>query len=93
MIAENIKNLYEDMKKVFSELLSSKWSVSALNFIFANPVFRNNKFTANSGIPGATAARFTRLLSDKGLIKTLEESSGRRAAMYSFEPLMELVRV
>lgn len=93
VIAENIKNLYEDMKKVFSELLSSKWSVSALDFIFANPVFRNNKFTANSGIPGPTAARFTRLLSDKGLIKTLEESSGRRAAMYSFEPLMELVRV
>jgi len=93
IIAENIKNLYEDMKKVFSELLSSKWSVSALDYIFTNPVFRNNKFTANSGIPGPTAARFTRLLSDNGLIRTIEESSGRRAAMYSFEPLMELVRV
>lgn len=92
-IAENIKNLYENMKTVFSDLLSSKWSVSALDYIFTNPVFRNNKFTSNSGIPAQTAARFTRVLADEGLIKTLEESSGRRAAMYSFEPLMELVRV
>lgn len=92
-IAENIKNLYEKMKNIFFDLLSSKWSVNALDFVFTNPVFRNNKFPLYSGIPGPTAARFTRILAENNLIKTLEESSGRRAAMYSFEPLMELVRV
>jgi Fic family protein len=92
-IAENIKNLYEEMKQVFSDALSSKWSVNALDFIFTNPVFRNNKFTSNSGIPRPTASRFTRVLLDKGLIRTLEEASGRRPALFSFEPLLEIVRV
>lgn len=92
-VAENIRALYEEMKTVFSDVLSSKWSVNALDFVFTNPVFRNNKFTTNSGIPAASAARFTRILSEKNLIKTLEEASGRRPALYSFEPLMKLVRV
>lgn len=92
-IAENIRALYEEMKQVFSDVLSSKWSVTALDFVFTNPVFRNNKFTSNSGISSATAARFTRTLLDEGIIRTVEEASGRRAALYSFEPLMNLVRV
>jgi Fic family protein len=92
-IAENIRTLYEEMKIVFSDALSSKWSVNALDFVFTNPVFRNNKFTTNSGIPTASAARFTRVLLEKDLIATIEEASGRRPALYSFEPLMELVRV
>lgn len=92
-IAESIKNLYEDMKPVFSDVLSSKWSVNALDYIFTNPIFRNNRFTSKSGIPAPTAARFTRILLDKELLRTLEESSGRRPALYAFEPLLKLVRV
>ena len=92
-IADNISNLYEQMKNIFADALSSKWSVNALDFVFTNPVFRNNKFTAKSGIPAASAARFTRILLEKNLIHTLEEASGRRPALYSFEPLMQLVRV
>jgi Fic family protein len=92
-IAENIRALYEDMKNIFSECLSSKYSLNALDFVFTNPVFRNNKFTNNSGVPTATAARFTRILLDQNLINTVEEASGRRPALYAFEPLLELVRV
>ena len=92
-VAENIGALYEEMKTVFSDALSSKWSVIALDFVFTNPVFINNKFTTSSGIHTASAARFTRVLLEKNLILTLEEASGRRPALYSFEPLMELVRV
>lgn len=93
MIAENIRTLYEDMKQIFAEKLSSKWSLAALDYMFTNPVFRNNKFTAQSGIPSATAARFTRLLLEQGILLTVEEAAGRKPALYSFEPLMELVRV
>lgn len=92
-IAENISELYEKMKAIFSEALSSKWSINALDFVFTNPIFRNNKFTKNSGIPAASAARFTRVLAEKNLITPTKEASGRRSALYSFEPLMELVRV
>lgn len=93
MIAENIRALYEKMKVTFAKVLSSKWSVNALDFVFTHPVFRNNKFTANSGIPATSAARFTRILLEEDLIITLEEASGRKPALYSFEPLMQLVRV
>lgn len=93
MIAENIRSLYEEMKDVFSEILASKWCISALDFVFTNPVFRNNKFTSTSGIPESSAARFTRVLLERGIIRTVEEASGSRAALYSFEPLMQLVRV
>jgi Fic family protein len=92
-IAESITSLYEEMKHVFSDTLSSKWSVNALDYIFTNPIFRNNRFTSKSGIPGPTASRFTRMLLDKELIRTIEESSGRRPALYAFEPLLKLVRV
>lgn len=92
-IADRIRVLYEEMKLIFSEILSSKWSINALDFIFTNPIFRNNNFTSKSGIPAPTASRFTRVLLEKELIFTLEESSGRRPALYSFEPLMQLVRV
>jgi Fic family protein len=92
-IAENIRNLYENMKGIFSESLSSRWSVNALDFVFTNPIFRNSKFTNHSGIPASTAARFARVMLDLKLLRVLEEPSGRRPALYSFEPLMELVRV
>lgn len=91
-ITQEIKTLYEAMKDVFRDVLSSQWSTTALDFIFAQPVFRNNRFTNRSGIPRPTAARFARLLVDAGLLRTLEPPSGRRPALYAFEPLLELVR-
>jgi len=93
VIAEQISSLYEEMKQAFSEALSSKWSLTALDFVFTNPVFRNTKFASDSGISAATVARFTRTLLEEKIIRTVEESSGRRAALYSFEPLMNIVRV
>lgn len=91
--AESISDLYEEMKLVFSELLSSKYSISALDYIFTNPIFRNNNFAIKSGIPPASVQRFTKTLVENNLIEIIEDSSGRRPALYSFEPLMKLVRV
>lgn len=91
-ITEEIRALYDQMKDVFRDTLSSQWSVNALDFIFETPVFRNNRFTTKSGIPGPTASRFARLLVDAGLLTTLEAPAGRRPALYAFEPLLELVR-
>lgn len=92
-VAEKIKNLYEQMKVEFTELLSSKWSLNTLDFVFTNPVFRNNKFTSTAGIPSATAASITKKLMEGGYLKQKEEASGRRPALFSFEPLMKIVRV
>ncbi len=87
-----INELYEEMKSVFREKLASQWSIVAQDFIFSQPIFRNNRFTKRSGIPKQTAAKFTRTLVEDGLLRELVPASGRRAALYSFEPLMEIVR-
>ncbi len=92
-VAMRIQELYEKMKPRFATVLSSKWSVQALDFVFTSPVFLNSRFTSRAGIPTATAARFTRMLLDAGLLQTVQESAGRQSAIYRFEPLMELVRV
>lgn len=92
-IAEQIRDLYEKTKIEFSESLSSKWNREVLDFIFTYPVFRNNKLISTTKIPGATAGHMIRKLIDSGYLKVREEAAGSRAAMYSFEPLMELVRV
>ena len=81
-----LKNLYEEMKMEFSDLLSSKWSLICLDFIFTNPVFRNNKFVSNTKIPAATAGSIVKKLIDKGYLRLKEEAAGRRPALYSFEP-------
>lgn len=90
--AERIRDLYEELKRAFPQILSSQWSTAALDFLFSRPVFRNNIFTKKSGIPETSAHRFTRILSDQGLLRTLEPASGRRPALYSFEPLLKIVR-
>lgn len=90
---ENIHNCYEEMKPRFAELLASRHSVAALDYLFTNPVFSNSRFTSRAGIPRQTAARFSRLLLQEGLLETAREPSGRRPAIYRFEPLMKLVRV
>ena len=90
--ADRIRLLYEDMKEQFRDILSSRWTIKALDFLFTQPIFRNNVFTSKSGVPPATAHKFTRNLSDAGLLKVIAPSSGRRPALYAFEPLLALVR-
>lgn len=92
-VAEQITGLYEQMKQPFSQVLSSKWSVKVLDFVFTNPIFKNNSLSKKCDIPPQSAARFTKELLKADLIKVIVEPSGRRGAMYSFEPLLELVRV
>jgi len=92
-VATRIRDLYETMKLRFAEVLSSKWSVQALDFVFTHPVFLNSRFASHAGLSAPTAARFTRLLLETGLLQTVREASGRKSAIYRFEPLMELVRV
>lgn len=92
-IAENIRALYEEMKTEFSVILSSKHSLAVLDFVFTYPVFLNSTLSKKTGIPTATAGRFTKALQEKGILTLTEEASGRKSARYTFEHLMNLVRV
>lgn len=90
--AQEIQELYVEMRERFREDLSSQWSNHALDFVFSSPIFRNNSFTTFSGIPSATASRITRKLLAQGLLVEIQAASGRRAGLYSFEPLLRVVR-
>ncbi|MFU2124087.1 Fic family protein [Gallibacterium anatis] len=92
-IAQNISDLYEKMKPIFSETLSSKWAMTVLDFVFTYPVFRGNQLSEKTEISPASSNRFVRTLHDKGILMLKEESAGRKSALYSFEPMMNLVRV
>lgn len=92
-IAENIRKLYEEMKIQFSQILASKHVVTVLDFVFTYPVFRNTTLAEKTGISAATANRFTKALHEQGILQITEEASGRKSARYTFEQLMNLVRV
>lgn len=92
-VADSIRSCYVEMKQRFADLLGSRYSVAALDYLFTWPVFRNSSFAQEAGIPAPTARRFTRLLLDQQLLQIVRESSGRRSAIYRFEPLMRRVRV
>lgn len=90
--AAAITDLYEEMKNVFRSTLNSQWASLAQDFVFQNPVFRNNRFTGRSGIPKPTAIRLSRALVEANLLVEIEAASGRRSALFAFEPLISLVR-
>lgn len=90
--AQNIKELYEEMKEPFREMSGSKWHIAAQDSIFENPVFKNSQLIKRSGMPKHVAVRITRLLHEGGLLREVRPASGRRGAMYMFEPLMDIVR-
>ena len=90
-----IRELYENMKDVFAETTGSKHAISVLDAVFTTPIFRNQQICKRSGVSPATVNRFTKALlaDDRGLLKIARPAAGRRAAIYSFEPLLELIRV
>lgn len=86
-----IKVHYETMRERFRDTLRSRWSNDALDYIFANPIFRNNRFKRNAGIPPQTANAFTNKLVDEGLLSVVIPPAGRAPGMYAFPSLLEIV--
>lgn len=92
-LADAILGLYAAQRERFREVLNSQFHDKALDYVFANPVFRNDRFVDRSGIPQHSARQLSRRLYEAGILRTVEPSSGRRAALYAFDPLLELLRV
>lgn len=90
--AAQVFQLYDEMKERFRQELNSQWSVQALDFMFANPNFRNNTFTGSTEIPSHVAMTMTRKLREANLIVQIRPSAGPRPAMYAFKPLIDIVR-
>src|SRR5690625_5589324 len=80
--AQGIVGLYEEMNLRFTDILASKYSTFALDYVFEHPVFRNSDFTSKANIPPATASRFSRALVQAGLLEEVRPASGRQSAIY-----------
>jgi len=95
MLTQQIKQLYQSMKQVFSESTGSKYAMTLLDFVFTQPIFSIKQISKKSGIPTASVNRFIKSLqaNNKELIHIVREPAGRRAALYAFNPLLEIIRV
>jgi Fic family protein len=91
--ADAIFRLHGEMRERFREVLNSQFHDQALDFVFASPIFRNDRFVERSGIPPSSARALSRRLVEAGMLRTIEPASGRRAAMYAFDPLLDLLKV
>lgn len=88
--AHGILELYDASIERIQELSHSKFTPQAVEFLFQRAIFQTTAFIKNAGIPPATARLFLNQLSEGGLIRTLNEARGRRAAVMCFPELLNI---
>lgn len=90
-VVGRIQNHYEEMKERFRQVLRSQYFASAVDYVFANPIFWNNHFVETASGPTSTLRNFTPKLVERGLLRPLIKPSGRAPGLYSFPSLLELI--
>jgi Fic family protein len=88
--AQSILKLYEAKKEQIIKLTRSQYAIHSLDFIFERPIFKSSAFVGCGSIPKPTATRILAVLRDNGILKTLGEGRGRRAAVYAFRDLLNI---
>ncbi|MGQ0565299.1 MAG: Fic family protein [Gemmobacter sp.] len=90
-VVGKIQALHGEMWDRLRQTMRSRWTPEALTYIFANPIFRNNRFTRESGIPKPTANSITNLLVREGILRTLVPPAGRAPGTYAFPALLAIL--
>ena len=88
--AQGIINLYDNAKGGVIDLTRSQYAIYALDWVFERPIFRASDFVAGSAIPKPTARRILNALREGGILKTIREGRGRRAAVVAFPDLLNI---
>ena len=91
-VVGRIQALFHEMRQRLRDTLRSRWTMEALTYIFANPIFRNNRFTREAGIPKPSANNITNALLKEGVIRTLVPPAGRAPGTYAFPALLEILQ-
>lgn len=86
-----IANLYEDTKDLVVDLVSSRFTIQAIDALFERPIFSSTKFQQLSEIPKQSSYRILGALEEGDVIEEVREASGRKPALYVFEPLLDIV--
>jgi Fic family protein len=88
--AASILELQQSMLRVIAELTHSHYTTRTVAFIFSLPIFASTRFVADSEIPRPTALKLLGTLRDAGILHTVREGGGRRAAVYAFPALVNI---
>ena len=87
---QGIINLYDDMKSRMTDLVRSRYTIQALDWIFKQPIFSSSDFVTTAGIPGPTARRLLKMLREGEILREHEPSRGRRAGVLLFPELLNM---
>ncbi|MBC2704537.1 Fic/DOC family N-terminal domain-containing protein [Desulfobacula sp.] len=90
--AKSIIQLYEEMKHIIQDVTKSRNSLKVQDFLFSKLIFETPNFTESTELSKPHAARVIKNLLENKIIDTVTPAQGRRPAMYSFKPLMEIVK-
>lgn len=88
--ATEILNLYNARKTLLVELMHSQYGILALDWLFDRPIFKSSDFVESAGIPAPTARRIIQKMRNSGILKVVEEASGRKAGVYAFAELLNI---
>ncbi len=88
--ASEILGLYNAKKTLLVELMHSQYGILALDWLFDRPIFKSSDFIEHAGIPAPSARRIIQKMRDSGILKVVEEASGRKAGVYAFAELLNI---
>lgn len=91
LVVRQVNELYERMKTEIHELTHSQNTINIVDTLFDRPIFRASHIYEQLDIERATAAQYVRQMKAGGILRELVPSSGRRAALLIFTPLMDIV--
>lgn len=88
--AQQILELYEELKPQVVDWTHSQYAIHALDWLFNRPIFTSSDFIGNTEITDSTARRLLRSFEDEGLLKEIRSARGRRPAAYTFPRLLNI---
>jgi Fic family protein len=90
--AEKIINLYNDMKKNFSDATKSRYSINILDTLFKKPIINLTMLLSDSGVFNRkTATQILNKLTNKEYIKVLRKGAGSSPTIFVFPALIDIV--
>jgi len=86
----SILALYDRMKGKIQQAIRSQFILQALDALFDRPVFQSGDFTKRSKIPKDSAYHILTILKKERIIRELRPGKGRRAAVFTFQQLLDI---
>lgn len=91
-LISTIIDLREELLVSIAGAYGGRVPVPAVDGMFGRPRFTVPEIAGSSGIPERTLRRFVDFLASEGVIEEIAPGSGRRAAVFRFTRLLELLR-